>query len=49
MDNIQKYFYMICFTGYLREQANHAIDNAPEEDKKAFALTGGKCKNITLY
>jgi protein-tyrosine phosphatase len=42
MDNIQKYFYMICFTGYLREQAKLAMDNASEEDRKAFALTGGK-------
>jgi len=49
MDNIQKYFYMICFTGYLREEAKNAIDNAPEEDKKAFALTGGKCKVILTF
>jgi hypothetical protein len=33
---------MICFTGYLREQAKLAMDAASEEDKKAFALTGGK-------
>jgi len=46
MDNIQKYFYMICFTGYLREQAKLAIESATEEEKKAFALTGGKCKKI---
>jgi len=43
MDNIQKYFYVICFTGYLREMAKTAIDAATEEDKKAFALKGGKC------
>ena len=29
----QKYFYMICFTGYLREQAKLAMDNASEEDR----------------
>lgn len=42
MDNIQKYFYLICFTGYLREQAKSAISSVSEEDRKAFALTGGK-------
>jgi len=42
MDNIQKYFYLICFTGYLREQAKAAINAVSEEEKKAFALTGGK-------
>ncbi len=46
MDNIQKYFYMICFTGYLREMSKSAVGAATEEDKKAFALTGGKCKMI---
>ena len=45
----QKYFYMICFTGYLREQAKLAMDNASEEDRKAFALTGGKRKYIKNY
>ncbi len=42
MDNIQKYFYLICFTGYLREQSKIAKDGVTEEQKKAFALTGGK-------
>lgn len=42
MDNIQKYFYLICFTGYLREQAKIAKDGISEEDKKAFTLSGGK-------
>jgi protein-tyrosine phosphatase len=42
MDNIQKYFYLICFTGYLREQAKIAKDGITEDDKKAFALSGGK-------
>lgn len=53
MDNIQKYFYMICFTGYLREQAKLAMEAASEDDKKAFALTGGKlstpAENLKLH
>jgi hypothetical protein len=44
MDNIQKYFYLICFTGYLREQSRIAMDGISEEEKKQFALTGGKCE-----
>ena len=40
MDNIQKYVYMICFTGYMREQSKLAKDAGAEE----FKLTGGKCK-----
>merc|ERR1711923_432758 len=42
MDNIQKYVYLICFTAYLREQAAAALSGTTEEDKKQFALTGGK-------
>merc|ERR1712099_140710 len=38
MDNIQKYVYLICFTGYLREQSKLAKDAGAEE----FKLTGGK-------
>merc|ERR1712158_193912 len=38
MDNIQKYVYLICFTGYLREQSKIAKDAGAEE----FKLTGGK-------
>merc|ERR1712179_693288 len=38
MDNIQKYFYLICFTGYLREQSKLALASGAEE----FKLTGGK-------
>merc|ERR1712141_201147 len=37
MDNIHKYFYMICFTGYMREQSKLAKDAGAEE----FKLTGG--------
>merc|ERR1712198_654396 len=42
MDNIHKYFYIICFTAYLREAAILAKDAASDEDKKNFSLTGGK-------
>ena len=47
MDNIQKYVYMICFTGYMREQSKLAKDAGAEE----FKLTGGKCKykNCSRY
>jgi protein-tyrosine phosphatase len=47
MDNIQKYFHLICFTAYLREQGKTAKDTASEEDKKAFALSGGKVSTPT--
>merc|ERR1719371_28974 len=47
MDNIQKYFYLICFTGYLREQSKVAKDGITDEDKKAFSLTGGKVSTPT--
>ena len=49
MDNIQKYFYLICFTGYLREQSKNAKDGDSEEEKKAFALKGGKGKQYIPY
>merc|ERR1712142_1377484 len=42
MDNIQKYFYLICFAAYLREAAILCKDAASDEDKKNFSLTGGK-------
>merc|ERR1711983_558481 len=42
MDNIAKYFYMICFAAYMREAATLCKDAASEEDKKNFSLTGGK-------
>jgi len=41
MDNIQKYFYLICFTAYMREASNLARSDASEESKKN-TLTGGK-------
>merc|ERR1712180_280174 len=42
MDNIHKYYFLICFTAYLREAAILAKDAASDEDKKNFSLTGGK-------
>ena len=47
MDNIQKYFYLICFTGYLREQSKIVKDGMSDEEKKTFALTGGKVSTPT--
>merc|ERR1712241_494701 len=47
MDNIQKYFYLICFTAYLREMSKVAKDGITDEDKKAFCLTGGKVSTPT--
>merc|ERR1712156_862427 len=47
MDNIQKYFYLICYTGYLRDQSKVAKDGITDEDKKAFALAGGKVSTPT--
>merc|ERR1711915_971588 len=42
MDNIQKYFYLIVFTAYIRESVHLCKESASEDDKKSFALTGGK-------
>merc|ERR1712001_417715 len=42
MDNIHKYFYMIAFTGYIREMAALAISTATDEDKAKHGLAGGK-------
>merc|ERR1711997_69072 len=47
MDNIHKYFYLICFSAYLREQASVAKDGISEEEKKTFSLTGGKVSTPT--
>merc|ERR1712152_69131 len=41
-DNIQKYFYLITFTAYLREQARNAVGGITDDQKKDFGLTGGK-------
>merc|ERR1711974_569524 len=47
MDSIQKYFYLICFTAYLRDMSKVAKDGVSEEEKKAFSLTGGKVSTPT--
>merc|ERR1712088_851222 len=43
MDNIHKYYYLIVFTGYIREMAEAARNNVPDEKKAELILTGGKC------
>merc|ERR1719194_279162 len=43
MDNIHKYYYLIVFTAYMREAADTARNNVPEEKKAELTLTGGKC------
>merc|ERR1712119_190358 len=43
MDNIQKYFYLIVFAGYMREQADLARDAVSDELKGEVTLKGGKC------
>merc|ERR1712002_418320 len=43
MDNIHKYFYLIVFTGYIRQAADLARNNVPEEKKAALTLSGGRC------
>merc|ERR1712128_70730 len=42
MDNIQKYFYLIVFTAYLREMAEVARTTMTDEQKAALTLPGGK-------
>merc|ERR1712179_149904 len=43
MDNIHKYYYLICFTAYMREAADLARNAVAEEQKAALTLTSGKC------
>merc|ERR1712181_186680 len=43
MENIQKYFYLISFTSYMREASQVCRDLVEEEKKKDVVLTGGKC------
>merc|ERR1711992_345076 len=42
MDNIHKYFYIICFTAYMRQAADVAKDAGSDDEKKKNGLTGGK-------
>merc|ERR1712240_989446 len=43
MDNIQKYYYLIVFTAYMREAADAARNLVPDDKKAELTLTGGKC------
>merc|ERR1711902_111112 len=43
MDNIHKYFYLIVFTGYIRQAADLARESCTEEQKAALTLSGGRC------
>merc|ERR1712025_1135677 len=42
MDNIHKYYYLICFTAYMRQAADLAKDAGSDEEKQKNGLTGGK-------
>merc|ERR1711915_1051620 len=42
-DNIHKYFYLIVFSGYMREAAEKARNMCADEEKEKVTLTGGKC------
>merc|ERR1719483_210544 len=43
MDNIHKYFYLIAFSGYLRNIEKAARDACADEVKGSVTLKGGKC------
>ena len=43
MDNIHKYFYLIVFTGYIRQAADLARESCTDEQKSALTLSGGRC------
>merc|ERR1712042_277978 len=43
MDNIHKYFFLIVFSGYMREAGEQARNIYPEDMKDKVTLTGGKC------
>merc|ERR1711944_398329 len=43
MDNINKYYYLIAFTAYMREAADAARNLVPDDKKAELTLTGGKC------
>merc|ERR1712020_374902 len=42
MDNIHKYFYLIVFTGYIRQAADLARESCTDEQKAALTLSGGR-------
>merc|ERR1712037_65512 len=43
MDNIRKYYYLIVFTGYMREAADLAREACAEDQKAELTLSGGRC------
>jgi len=43
MDNIQKYYYLIVFTVYMREAADMAREACADDQKSAVTLSGGRC------
>merc|ERR1711923_296576 len=43
MDNIQKYFYLIVFTAYMREAADLAREACSDDQKAELTLSGGRC------
>merc|ERR1711876_117025 len=43
MDNIHKYFYLIVFTGYIREASASARESCPDGKKAELTLSGGRC------
>merc|ERR1711892_1189359 len=43
MDNIHKYFYLIVFTGYIRQAADLARESVSDEKKGELTLSGGRC------
>merc|ERR1711874_590882 len=43
MDNIHKYFFLIVFSGYMRQAADLARESCPEDKKKDLTLSGGRC------
>merc|ERR1712240_210302 len=43
MDNIHKYYFLICFTAYMREAADLARESCSDDQKAALTLSGGRC------
>merc|ERR1711864_61797 len=49
MDNIQKYYYLIAFSGYLRSIEVAARSAVADDAKAGVTLTGGKCSIPAKY
>merc|ERR1712013_466704 len=43
MDNIHKYFFLIVFSGYMRQAADLARESCTDEKKAELTLSGGRC------